>query len=203
VRILKQFKGLNPDMAEDRPLTQDPLLPDEDSPAQASERPSTLEDQLADARAKAEHHREAWMRALAEADNIRKRSQVELANAHKFAVERFAESLLPVVDSLEAAIATGAATLEAVRGGVELTIRQLRSSFDKAGLKEIAPAPGARFDPHHHQAMAAVESDAEPNSVVATLQKGWSLNERVLRPALVTVAKARAAPESPAANDPS
>ncbi len=189
-------------MTEDRPLSQEPFLPDEDSPAQAGEGPTGLEEQLAAARAKLEQQREAWMRALADAENIRKRSQVELANAHKFAVERFADSLLPVVDSLEAAIATDTASLDAVRSGVELTIRQLRSAFDKAGLREIAPTSGARFDPHHHQAMAAVESDNEPNSVVATLQKGWSLNERVLRPALVTVARSRNGQERPAANDP-
>ena len=133
------------------------------------------------------------VRALAEADNVRKRAAAEVASAHRFALERFIGSLLPVLDSLEAALGAAESTPEAVRNGIELTLKQLRGALEKAGVTDIAPAAGARFDPNLHQAMAAVESDAEPNAVVAVLQRGWRLHERVIRPALVTVAKPRPA----------
>ena len=138
----------------------------------------------------------AALRALAEAENARKCAQAEVANAHKYALEKFAQALLPVVDSLEAALGVDNATVDALKSGAELTLRQLHAALGKESIAEIAPAAGERFDPHWHQAMAAVEvADAEPNSVVAVMQKGWRLHDRVLRPALVTVAKA------PPAND--
>jgi molecular chaperone GrpE len=147
-----------------------------------------LEEQLQEAQAKIEQQRDAMMRAVAEAENARKRTQAEAISSQKYAVERFAESLLPVIDSLEAAL--GAKDLpQALREGVELTLRQLQTAFQKAKLTEIAPKPGERFDPHRHQAMAAVPADAEPNTIVSLMQKGYALHDRVLRPALVTVAK--------------
>ena len=115
---------------------------------------------------------------------MRKRTQTEIANAHKFAVESFAADVLPVKDSLEAALASGSATAESLRSGVELTLRQLKSVFEKFNLNEIDPA-GQKFDPHRHQAISTVESDAEPNTVVQVLQKGYLLHDRVIRPALV------------------
>lgn len=148
-----------------------------------------LEQQLADAQAQAAQQREAMLRAVADAENARKRYQAEAANAQKYALERFAESLLPVMDSLEAALANPDASPQALRDGVELTLRQLKQALEKARITPIAPVTGERFDPHRHQAMAAVESDSEPNTVVATMQKGYHLHERILRPALVTVAK--------------
>ena len=158
----------------------------------------TLDQLLAEAQARIEEQRDAWMRAVAEAENIRKRAQADVAAAHKFGVERFAEGLLAVMDSLEAALATAADSPQALRDGLapalrdglELTLRQLKAAFQKASLSEIAPAVGERFDPHQHQAMAAVESPAEPNTIVAVMLKGWRLHVRILRPALVTVAKA-------------
>jgi len=162
------------------------------SPAEATAA-KPLEEQLAEAEARVEQQRETALRALAEADNVRKRAAAEVASAQKFALERFAESLLPVLDSLEAALGTAQDTPEAVKNGIELTLKQLRSALEKAGVADIAPATGAKFDPNWHQAMAAVESDSEPNTVVSVLQRGWRLHERVLRPALVTVAKARPA----------
>ena len=135
-------------------------------------------------------HRESTLRALADAENARKRFQAEAANAQKYAVERFAEALLPVMDSLEAALANKDASPEALREGVNLTLRQLTQALEKTRITAIAPATGERFDPHRHQAMAAVESNSEPNTVVATMQKGYQLHDRILRPALVTVAKA-------------
>ena len=152
---------------------------------QAAEDPAKpLAEQLAQAQARIEQQRDAMLRAMADAENARKRFQAEAAQAQKFALERFAEQLLPVVDSLEAAIQTQDIT------GVELTLRQLLAAFQKSQVTQIAPVAGERFDPHRHQAMAAVEADSPPNTIVAVMQKGYLLHDRVLRPALVTVAKA-------------
>lgn len=163
-------------------------------PQDAQNSGKTLEQQLAEAQATIEEmreqHREATLRALADAENARKRFQAEASNAQKFAIERFAESLLPVVDSLEAALANPDSSPGSLRDGVQLTLRQLTQALEKARVTAIAPVAGERFDPHRHQAMAAVEADSEPNTVVALMQKGYHLHERVLRPALVTVAKA-------------
>jgi molecular chaperone GrpE len=150
----------------------------------------SLEELLAEAQAKMEQQRDTLMRALADAENARKRAQGEVASARKYALESFAEGLLPVMDSLEAARKTGDVS------GVELTLKQLRSALEKSSIREIDPKPGERFDPHRHQAMAAVEAEAEPNTIVAVMQKGYSLHDRVLRPALVTVAKAPSDPIS-------
>ena len=159
-----------------------------DTPASAEDK--TLDRLLAEAQARIDEQRDAWMRALAETENVRKRAQADVAAAHKFAVERFAEGLLPVMDSLEAALAATEGAPQALRDGVELTLRQLKAAFQKASLAEIAPAVGEKFDPHRHQAMAAVESAGEPNTVVAVMLKGYRLYDRIVRPALVTVAKA-------------
>jgi molecular chaperone GrpE len=152
--------------------------------------PSTdLEQRLRQAEQAAQEHHEAWLRARADCDNVRKRSQTEIANAHKFAVENFVSELVPVKDSLEAALASDNATVESMRAGVELTLRQLKSVFEKFNVKEIDPA-GEKFDPHRHQAISTVQADVEPNTVVQVLQKGYLLHDRVIRPALVTVAQA-------------
>jgi molecular chaperone GrpE len=157
-------------------------------PAENSAKP--IEQQLAEAQAQAQTQRDAMLRALADAENARKRFQAEAASAQKYALERFAESLLPVLDSLEAALANKDASPEAMRDGVQLTLRQLSQALEKARVSAIAPVAGERFDPHRHQAIAVVEADSEPNTVVAVMQKGYQLHDRVLRPALVTVAKA-------------
>ena len=136
----------------------------------------------------AQEHYDAWLRAKAEADNIRKRAQADVANAHKYAVEGFATQLLPVRDALETALAVDNAGLQALRQGVELTLKQVDAAFDKFAVREINPV-GEKFDPHRHQAMTTVESDKTPNTVVHVFQKGYTLNDRILRPALVTVAK--------------
>ena len=152
----------------------------------------TLEELLAEAETKLQEQKDAWLRALADAENARKRAQADVANAHKYGVERIAESLVPVMDSLQAALASDSADPATLRSGVELTLKQLQTAFDKAGVAEINPAPKEKFDPHFQQAMAAVDADADPNTVVAVMQKGFRLHDRVIRPALVTVAKARA-----------
>lgn len=166
-----------------------------DDPSSAEEK--TLDKLLAEAQSRIDEQRDAWMRAVAEAENVRKRAQADVAAAHKFAVERIAESMLPVMDSLEAALgatdaapqANAEAAHQALRDGVEITLKQLKAAFDKASLADITPAAGERFDPHKHQAMAAVESAAEPNTVVAVMLKGYRLHDRILRPALVTVSR--------------
>ena len=166
------------------PKSQQPVT----EPVPAAGEPG-IEELLKQAQFAAAEHHDAWLRAKAEADNIRKRSQAEIASAHKFAVENFAAELLAVKDSLEAALAADSASVESMRSGVELTLKQLAGVFDRFSLSEINPQ-GQRFDPHRHQAISTVESDAQPNTVVQVLQKGYLLHDRVIRPALVTVAKA-------------
>jgi molecular chaperone GrpE len=150
----------------------------------------SLEDLLAEAQAKIEEQRERMLRAVAETENVRKRLQAEAAQSQKYALERFAEGLLPVMDSLEAALAAKDTS------GVEITLKQLQGALEKGQIRQIDPKAGERFDPHRHQAMAAVEAKAEPNTIISVMQKGYLLHDRVLRPALVTVAKSAAGPIS-------
>jgi len=149
-----------------------------------------LEKQLGDALGEALKLKDALLRAVADSDNMRKRTQADISNAHKFALENFSTELLAVKDSLEAALAIENATLESYKNGVELTLKQLISVFSKFNIVEINPA-GEKFDPHRHQAIAMVDAAQEANTVVAIMQKGYTLNDRILRPALVTVAKPR------------
>ena len=149
----------------------------------------SLEEMLRLAELKAEEHHDAWLRAKAETENVRRRSLEETEKARKFAIEKFAGELLAVKDSLEAALATGDnATLDSLKSGVELTLRQLTSVFEKQNLIEINPL-GQKFDPNLHQAIGVVEGEGESNTVANVLQKGYLLNDRVLRPALVQVFK--------------
>lgn len=133
---------------------------------------------------------DAFLRAKAEAENIRRRAEDEIAKARKYAVEGFADSLLPVKDSLEAAIALPDATPEQMREGVHATLRQLVSALERNKVVEIIPTAGTAFDPHQHQAISVVPAAQEPNTVVTVLQKGYLIADRVLRPALVTVSSA-------------
>lgn len=170
----------------------DPLedQPDAANDGGAADSDPGVEELLRKAEAAAREHQDAWLRAKADGDNIRKRAQTDIANAHKYALEGFASELLGVRDSLEAALATQNATPEALRSGVELTLKQLTSAFEKFSIREIDPM-GEKFDPHKHQGINLVEADAEPNTVVGVLQKGYQLNDRVVRPALVSIAKPR------------
>lgn len=160
--------------------------PPEEAPV---DRSPGLEEALRQAESKAAENYDAWLRAKAESENIRRRAQEDIAKAARFAIDRFAKDLLPVKDSLEAALAVDAASVESLRSGTELTLKQLIAAFEKSMLSEINPL-GAKFDPHRHQAISVVESPQEPNTVVTVLQKGYLLADRVLRPALVIVAKA-------------
>jgi molecular chaperone GrpE len=149
----------------------------------------SLEEQLRQAELNAEEHHDAWLRAKADAENARRRALDEIDKARKFALDKFATELLAVKDSLEAALATGDnASIESLKSGVDLTLKQLSGVFEKNNIKEINPL-GDKFDPNYHQAIATVEADGEPNSVASVLQKGYALNDRVVRPALVTVVK--------------
>ena len=150
----------------------------------------SLEETLRQAELKAEEHHDAWLRAKAETENVRRRAQEDISKAAKFAVERFAGELLAVKDSLEAALAADTPSVDSMKAGSELTLKQLVSAFEKANLNEINPV-GEKFDPHRHQAISMVEAEQEPNTVVTVLQKGYLLADRVLRPALVMVAKAK------------
>ena len=125
---------------------------------------------------------------IAEAENARRRAEDEVSKARKFGVESFAESMLAVCDSLDAALAIENATVAQLREGSDATRRQLLSALERNKVIVVAPAPGTKFDPHQHQAISMVPADQEPNTVVSVLQKGYLIAERVLRPALVTVA---------------
>ncbi len=143
---------------------------------------------LAELEAKHAELSDAFLRAKAEAENVRRRAEEEISKARKYAVESFAESMVPVKDSLEAATAIQAATNEQLLEGVHATLRQLSAALERNKVLELNPAPGAKFDPHQHQAISMVPAEQEANTVVAVLQKGYLIAERVLRPALVTVA---------------
>ncbi|MDP2784297.1 MAG: nucleotide exchange factor GrpE [Sulfurimicrobium sp.] len=150
----------------------------------------SMEELLKQAELAAQEHHDAWLRAKADAENIRKRAHADVASAHKYAVENFSNELLAVMDSLDAALNVETASVESFKSGVELTRKQLLTAFEKSNITEINPA-GEKFDPHKHQAISMVEAEAPANTVVTVLQKGYQLHERILRPALVMVAKAK------------
>ena len=149
--------------------------------------PAGVEAALAEAQTRIAELQESFLRAKAETENVRRRAQEDVSKAHKFAIESFAEHLLPVVDSLEAAVAHSSDDLQKVREGVELTLRQLNGALEKGRVVAINPPAGEKFDPHRHQAISMVPAEQEPNTIVSVLQKGFVIADRVLRPALVTV----------------
>jgi molecular chaperone GrpE len=156
--------------------------------AAAESNEPTLEARYAELQAKHTEVADAFLRAKAEAENTRRRADEEMSKARKFAIESFADSLLPVKDSLEAAIALQAATPEQMFEGVHATLRQLNAALERNKVMPINPPVGTKFDPHQHQAISMVPAEAEANTVVSVLQKGYLIADRVLRPALVTVA---------------
>jgi len=152
---------------------------------------ASLEEQLASTEARLAEMHDAFMRAKADGENIRRRAQEDVAKAHKFAVESFAEAMVPVKDSLEMALKVESPSLESLREGVEMTLKQLSAAFEKNRLLEIMPAQGDKLDPNKHQAVAVVPAEQEANTVVAVLQKGYMIADRLLRPAIVTAAQAK------------
>ncbi len=187
---------------QENPTSQNPTPADEAAHPAAEAAPhdaqaagaapglAAAEAALTDAQAKIVELQESFLRAKAETENVRRRAQDDVAKAHKFAIESFAEHLLPVVDSLEAALAHSSDDLQKVQEGVELTLRQLSNALEKGRVVPLNPV-GEKFDPHRHQAISMVPADQEPNTVVSVLQKGYVIADRVLRPALVTVAQSK------------
>ena len=167
-------------------LPQDAVGTAEEAPA-ASTPDQDWQAQVATLSAKNAELHDQFLRAQAEMQNVRRRSEDEVSKARKYALESFADSLLPVCDSLEAGLAHQNATSEQIREGAEATLRQLKAALERNKVIEINPGPGAKFDPHQHQAISVVPADQEANTVVSVLQKGYVIAERVLRPALVTV----------------
>lgn len=156
-------------------------------PAEVVAATDDISAQLIKAESEVAELKDAFLRAKAETENVRKQAQADVARAHKYAVERFAEDLLPVKDALEQTLAAGEVSLDTLKSGAALTLKSLQASFDRAQVSEINPV-GEKYDPHRHQAMQMVESEQPANTVVAVFQKGYLINDRVLRPALVTVA---------------
>jgi molecular chaperone GrpE len=159
-------------------------------PCEAGVEPG-LDEQLIAAEAKIAEMQDAFLRAKAEAENIRRRAQDDISRAHKFAIEGFAESLLSVKDSLEMALKIETPSVESLKEGVDMTLKQLSAAFEKNKLLEISPQAGEKLDPMKHQAISAVPAEQEANTVVTVLQKGYTISERLLRPALVTVAQGK------------
>ena len=155
--------------------------------ASAEAEVKTPEQEIAELNQKLTEMQANYLRAKAEGENIRRRAAEDVSKAHKFAIESFAEHLVPVTDSLYAALNAEAVDAKAFKEGLEITLKQLLSAFEKGRMTEINPAVGDKFDPHHHQAIASVPSDQEANTVVSVLQRGYSIADRILRPALVTV----------------
>lgn len=184
---------------DNKPLDpQEPTMAQHDEPTEATENPEGLvEDagalavELAQAQEKIASYHDQLLRAKAEVENIRRRAEDDVSKARKFGIESFAEGLIPVRDSLEAALAQTDQSLDTWKEGVETTLRQLVKAFEWNHLKEVAPEPGEKFDPHLHQAISAVPSDHPEGTIAQVLQKGYTISERVLRPALVMVSAAK------------
>jgi molecular chaperone GrpE len=167
------------------------MSPEETEAAMAANQQDALaaaQAELATLQAKSAELADQYLRAKAEAENARRRADEEISKSRKFAIESFAESLLPVIDSLEAGLAIQDASIEQIREGAQATLRQLQAALARNKVIEINPAAGTKFDPHQHQAISMVPAEQEANTVVSVLQKGFLIAERVLRPALVTVA---------------
>ena len=172
---------------EQENTTLDPQAEGGADAASADAEVKTPEQEIAELNQKLTEMQDNYLRAKAEGENIRRRAAEDVSKAHKFAIESFAEHLVPVTDSLYAALNAEAVDAKAFKEGLEITLKQLLSAFEKGRMTEINPAVGDKFDPHHHQAIASVPSDQEANTVVSVLQMGYSIADRILRPALVTV----------------
>ena len=182
---------MRPNLLQTRILEND-MEQNQDNSAEATpgEVMPSLEELLQAAERKAQEHYDAWMYAKAESENIRRRAAEDISKAQKFAVERFSSEMLAEKDSMEAGLAVETATVESFKSGMELTLKQLSSVFEKFNIAEINPV-GEKLDPHKHQAISMTDSDQPANTVVSVMQKGYALNDRILRPALVLVSKGK------------
>jgi len=169
-------------------LNQTDQASDASNPGDQSNKPLTPEETIVALEAQIKEFQDQFLRAKAEVENARRRSMEDVAKAHKFAIEGFAENLLPVLDSLNAALTDSGTDSAKMKEGIELTLKQLVSALEKGKVLEINPV-GEKFDPHRHQAIAMVPHEQEANTVVTVLQKGYLIADRVLRPALVTVSQ--------------
>ena len=183
MNFLRRMRGRFAPMSTEQPQNESPIQLD-DTPAVDTPDVATLQAQNAELA-------EQYLRAKAEAENIRRRAEEEVSKARKFAVESFAESLLAVCDSLEAGLAVQEASAQQLREGAEATLKQLQSALSRNKVVAIEPPAGEKFDPHQHQAISVVPADQAANTVVSVLQKGYLIADRVLRPALVTVAASK------------
>jgi molecular chaperone GrpE len=175
-------------MQQDQENQQPELAADDVEVTAEQNAPATPEARIAELEAALEEAKASVLYVKAEGENIRRRAMDDIDKARKFALEKFSNELLAVKDSLDAALLIEAADVKSYKDGVELTAKQLSSVFDKFNIAEINPA-GEKFDPNKHQAISMLENSGEPNTVTHVLQKGYTLNDRVLRPALVMVAK--------------
>ncbi|MCH8622312.1 nucleotide exchange factor GrpE [Undibacterium sp. TS12] len=169
-----------------QPETVQTSAPEAAVPAQ-----ETAQEVIAKLEAKVQELQDSFMRAKAEGENIRRRAQEDISKAHKFAIEGFAEAMVPVKDSLEMALKIDTPSIEALKEGVEMTLKQLSSAFEKNRLTEVNPVQGDKLDPMKHQAISMVPAEQDANTVVTVLQKGYTIADRLLRPALVTVAQGK------------
>ena len=175
-------------MSETNPSAPSPEETEAAMAANAADEMARLQAELAELKTKSAELADQFLRAKAEAENARRRAEEEVSKARKFGIESFAESLLPVCDSLDAALAIENATADQLREGSDATLRQLQSALERNKVIVVSPAAGTRFDPHQHQAISMVPAEQEANTIVSVLQKGYLIADRVLRPALVTVA---------------
>ncbi|GAA4025796.1 nucleotide exchange factor GrpE [Actimicrobium antarcticum] len=171
--------------AADNPSVEENQAPE----LNAAAADSGLEARLAEAETRAAEMHDAFLRAKADTENFRRRAQEDIARAHKFAIESFAEALVPVMDSLEMALKVDSPSVESLKEGVAMTLKQLSAAFERNRMLEVAPQPGDKLDPNKHQAISMVPAEQEANTIVSVLQKGYMISDRLLRPALVTVAQ--------------
>jgi len=189
-------QGENPSNDQTNPGASEPAAAPGNEPVAAdntaapvTEGTPLLVRQLAELEAKLAEAQDAFLRAKADAENTRRRAQEDISKAHKFAVEGFAEALLPVRDSLEMALKIETPSIESLKEGVEMTLKQLSSAFERNRLVEVNPQAGEKLDPMKHQAISMVAAEQEANTIVSVLQKGYMISDRLLRPALVTVSQ--------------
>ncbi len=176
-------KGKN--MNEQNPAPEEEL----NTADQAEAAPPSYEDLQAQVAELEGRLKDEELRGLANEQNLRRRHQQEITDAYKFAGQKFAAEMLPVKDYLEMALLDQSGNFDALKMGVQMTLNELQKAFDATHIKEINPQPGDKLDPHQHQAMQAEESEQEANSIIRVLKKGYLLNDRILRPAMVVVAK--------------
>lgn len=176
-------------MNQDEPKQNEPEINVTPEVEGSEEAAVGLEQRLAEAEAKSAELHDAFLRAKADAENMRRRAQEDIARAHKFAIESFAEAMVPVKDSLEMALKVETPSIESLKEGVDMTLKQLSAAFEKNRLLEINPQTGEKLDPMKHQAISMVPAEQEANTIVTVLQKGYMIADRLLRPALVTVSQ--------------